>query len=173
MQLLMPWGWTLTLRQVGVPLTGRAGFDIYYRSSILRYLPGSLWYLPNRAYLCQQRGIPLASFTRSVSLELYSLLTIGGILGGAAAALRLRSIWPGLFGAACLLGLILIWLNPGWVQRAFGKSSDIDLQSGRWPGLMRIFLVYAGMWLAYGLAVALLLMGSVCPSYGRWAVLLT
>ena len=57
--LLMSTGWSFALRAVGVPITLLSGFAIYYQVDIFHYLPGGLWHLPGRAYLCQQRGIPI------------------------------------------------------------------------------------------------------------------
>jgi glycosyltransferase 2 family protein len=156
MQLLMSLGWTSALRWFGVAISVSDGFGIYYRSSIFRYLPGSLWYLPSRAYLCQQRGISLTTFARSVSLELLMLLTTGGLLGAAAIAVRLQSNWPWMIGLACLAVLVVLQVWPERLRRLFRDSSVVR---GERVLLLAIGLVYLGMWFAYAVTIALLLAG--------------
>ncbi len=161
MLLLVSWGWTFAMRWVGVPLSGCAGFEIYYRSSIFRYLPGSLWYLPGRAYLCQQRGVSLATFAGGAFLELFFLLAAAGMLGGIAAAVRFKHVWLSGVSLVCLLGIALALLWPGRLRRLVlrGRSTG-NAQRG---GLFAITLVYLCTWFMYGTAMNLLLLALDVP----------
>lgn len=153
MQLLMPWGWIFAMRWVGIPLSGQVGFKIYYRSSIFRYLPGSLWYLPGRAYLCQQRGIPLTLFSASAVLELFFLLTLGGAISAVALASRFRFAWMPIASAAYLFCIIIVLIRPGIVRWfVLRKSSLNDSRSN----IFALMVVCLFIWLTYGISVILL-----------------
>ena len=170
MLLLSSWGWTLVMRWIGVPLSGRAGFEIYYQSSIFRYLPGSLWYLPGRAYLCQQRGILLATFAGGVFLELFFLLAAAGMLAGPSVAARFNLIWPLVVSLVCLLSTVLALLWPEWLRWLVLRESNVgSVQRTR---LFAIVLIYLGAWFMYGTSVNLLLLALDVPttmSIGNYA----
>jgi hypothetical protein len=154
MLVLMPLGWMYALRASAAPIDFQLAFVMYYRVSILHYLPGSLWHLPGRAMLCQQRGIPLAAFTRSAFLEQFFLLSTGGMLAGGGVA-----IWLGqpafLILTLILLGLIsVIILMPA----KFSQNMGLPLLgvADRKP-LMAMVMTYWLVWLSYGVAIFQLL----------------
>lgn len=158
MDLLMPLGWIRAMRWVGVPLPVGAGLRIYYRSSILRYIPGSLWYLPSRAYLCSQRGIPAAAFARSAVLELMMSLLVGGALGGAALARSFAKPWLLVVAGAGVTGLALLLLAPARLLHWFTRG-NVEGPSGRRSDLILMVVIYLGVWIAYGAAIWVLLPG--------------
>jgi len=161
MLLLVSWGWTLVMRWVGIPLSACTGFEIYYRSSIFRYLPGSFWYLPGRAYLCRQRGISLATFAGSALLELFFLLSAAGIIGGIAVTIRFNIVWLSVISLGCLLsvGLALLW--PKQLRRLVLRKHDTS-RSQR-TKLLIIILIYLSAWFMYGTSVSLLLLALNVP----------
>jgi glycosyltransferase 2 family protein len=82
MLLLMPLGWNLTLYILGHPLGFKKSAFIFFRSSILRYLPGSFWQFTGRAALAKESGVPLFIYTKSTFLELSVLLSMCGVFSG-------------------------------------------------------------------------------------------
>jgi uncharacterized membrane protein YbhN (UPF0104 family) len=154
MSLLVSLGWTLAMRWVSVSLSVRDGFAIYYQSSILRYLPGSLWYLPGRAYLCQQRGIPFVLSARGMGLELFVLLANAGALGGAALAAQFNSAWLSVLSVVCLVSMGVACLKPSWLRRLVLRERSPD--DGQRASLAAISVVYLFAWLMYGVSMYLL-----------------
>jgi uncharacterized membrane protein YbhN (UPF0104 family) len=156
MLLLMSAGWTMAVRAVGAPLALREGFSIYYQASIFRYLPGAVWHLPGRAYLCQQRGISLAAFAQSTFLELFFLLGCGAALAGWGMAVYLSrpEVLVLSVAAALTMALVVIWPD----RRLFlaGQRALMPAVLNR-RALALMPPIYAAVWFAYGGAVALLL----------------
>jgi len=170
MLLTVSWGWTLAVRWVGSSLGGRAGFAIYYRSSIFRYLPGSFWYLPGRAYLCRERGISLKAFASSAFVELFFLLAAAGVLGGYAVAVRFELVWLLGVSLVCLLSVVLALLWPGQLRRLVVRGNNLESdRSNAREGALRaslsvIVFVYLCSWLMYGVSLELLLLALDVPA---------
>jgi uncharacterized membrane protein YbhN (UPF0104 family) len=154
--LLMSVGWTFALHAVGVSISIRNGFSIYYQTNIFHYLPGAVWHLPGRAFLCQQRGISLIIFAQSAFFELFFLLGCGTMLAGwgMAAYLSRPEFLALSVAAAGALGLVIAWPERllVLVRRQTVPPSEIHR-----PALLVMLLIYALVWLAYGGAITLLL----------------
>ena len=154
--LLMSTGWTYALQAVGVSISIRTGFSIYNQTNIFHYLPGAVWHLPGRAYLCQQRGISLTIFAESAFFELFFLLGCGAILAGWGMAIYLaRPEFLALsVAAAGALGLVIAWPERllVLVRRQTVPPSEIHRRA-----LLVMLLIYASVWFAYGGAITLLL----------------
>jgi len=138
----------------------RSGFALYYRVSILRYIPGSIWNFPGRAYLCQQRGIPLTTFTKSAFFELYFLLTIAGALAGWGISIYLGN--PGLLllssvtTGVLLLAIILLFPRFSALLRKILGLARAETLSSR--PMAAMIVIYAAVWISYGVAMAFLLL---------------
>jgi uncharacterized membrane protein YbhN (UPF0104 family) len=156
MLVLMAVGWTLAMRGAGASMSWRVGFGIYYRSSIFRYLPGSLWYLPGRGYFCQQWGIPLSVFLSGALVELAYLLSTGGIWAGLISFMRPELAWMAGISILCILVTVVMtaWPNlfnlfshlarrPTWLVR-FDRRI-----------LFQLVFVYIAVWFFYGLSLYL------------------
>jgi uncharacterized membrane protein YbhN (UPF0104 family) len=156
MLLLMALGWTFALRASGALITLQSGFIIYYQASIFRYLPGAIWHLPGRAYLCQKQGIALSTFAQSAFLELFFLLATCGVWAGWGISIYLgNSLALGLTAIAA--GAILLAIvSPYSLMFAAGKIGFSPRVASRWT-LVGMLLIYILVWSSYGGAIALLL----------------
>lgn len=162
MLLLSSWGWTLVMRWIGIPLSGQNGFNIYYRSSLLRYLPGSWWYLPGRAYLCYQHDISSTEFAGSVFLELFFLLATAGILAGISVAVRFKLTWLLVISLVCSLSIVLVLLWPEQLLHLMPRECNKSIKVQRIK-LSAIAFLYLCIWLMYGISVNLLLFALEVP----------
>jgi uncharacterized membrane protein YbhN (UPF0104 family) len=158
MLALMPVGWWLALRRAGAALPPGQAFRIYCRSSIVRYVPGSLWYLPTRSVLSGQAGCATAGVVRSMALEHFVLLAVGGALAGAGLAVRFEAPALLLISLACAAALMSALIWPQWFERMTHREPA----HGERPrlNLVAMIVVYAGVWLSYGLSMAALFAGS-------------
>ena len=158
MLLLMPVGWTLAMRAAGVRMSLRSGFAVYYRASILRYLPGAVWYLPGRAYLCQKEGVSLTAFAHSALLELFFSLASGGVLAGWGLAMYLgRPVLRALsVGAAIAIILMIVWPRRLFPTHDAGPH-PAGIIAERRKLLLGMLLTYSLVWFMFGGAVALML----------------
>src|SRR3972149_8639369 len=56
--LMGAYGWTMVLRMLGVKIAGGKGVSIFLLSLFGRYIPGGVWSVLGRVYLCRLEGIP-------------------------------------------------------------------------------------------------------------------
>jgi uncharacterized membrane protein YbhN (UPF0104 family) len=156
MLLMMALGWTLALQATGVQITLRTGFIIYYRTSILRYLPGSVWNFPGRAYLCQKQGIAISAFAQSTFLELFFLLATCGVWAGWGMANYFGSPFPLILSAVAAGAILTVIKWHRFVLSAIGRIAFMPPIKNRHT-LLSILLVYTLIWVIYGEAIVLLL----------------
>jgi uncharacterized membrane protein YbhN (UPF0104 family) len=154
--LLMSMGWTFALKALGVSIDIRTGFSIYYQTNILRYLPGSLWHLPGRAYLCQKHGISLTSFGQSTFLELFFLLGCGAIFAGWGIAVFLSRPEFLLTSVVAAGALGLFIARPEYLLVKARRLPALPGKIHRYS-LLIMLLIYVMVWFVYGGAVLLLL----------------
>ena len=69
----------LTLKYLAQPLPKDKVWQIYYASTLMKYLPGSVWSLPGRVFLYQRAGIPAQKGTSSLFWELALMVSSGVI----------------------------------------------------------------------------------------------
>jgi len=156
--LLFVFGWKLILKRLGVPLSFVKGLKIIYYSQLGKYLPGKIWAVVGRIYLCQQLGIPASKTFLSMVLEM-ALTIISGIL----IFLVGFSIFPGLqlainpFFLIIVIMILFIIIHPKVFTKIINiflhlvKKSPIriDLNFSQICGIM---LYYCLMWLSLGIA---------------------
>jgi len=156
--LLAALGWSLVLRWLGVSLSLKRSFQIYYLSGLLRYLPGSLWYVAARAYLCQKRGISVTTFSQSLALEVSFI-----VLSGLAVASPLGFVYMDAPFAAILCGIAWLVIALAVVRPSMVASPltrflalfRVKLPTAPASGhqLRKVLAVYLSLWLIYGLAI--------------------
>ena len=67
--LMGAYGWTLVLRMMGVRIAGAKGGSIFLLSLYGRYIPGGVWSVLGRVYLCRLEGIPDSRSGMSILIE--------------------------------------------------------------------------------------------------------
>ena len=67
--LLFGFGWTLILRMIHVKIDWAKGVSIFLLSLFGRYIPGGIWSVLGRVYLCRLEGIPDSRSSMSILLE--------------------------------------------------------------------------------------------------------
>lgn len=145
------YGWTLILRMLGVRIEGTKGVTIFLLSLFGRYIPGGVWSVLGRMYLCRLEGIPDSRSSISIVLEqAYPIASAGVVFAGSLFFWGdigpVVKVLPPLF----LLPLFFIFLHP----KPFLKIANPILSwMGRGPIDMPIsfnnILVLAGYYLFY------------------------
>lgn len=151
--VLMSVGWTLAVQLAGGKMKFRDGFRIYYLSSILRYLPGSVWYVPGRGYLSQKVVTPL-EFSASVVLELFYLLAMASALGGAALTQKLGTEW--LWLSAISVALMLCFVAYPDLLRLPPVRKYLKIIPSRKKHL-QLIMTYFLVWFCFGISIAVFL----------------
>jgi uncharacterized membrane protein YbhN (UPF0104 family) len=167
--------WRRILKAVGAPLPVWRNEAIYYYSSLSRYVPGKLWPVVGRLYLCGREGIGEGKTSASLVLEMV-------LNTGAALTVFLLSLpfWRELklpVSPAVLLVLVpvcLIVLYPkiltGVLNYLLGKLKREPLPAA--PPFTKTILLaagYAALWVLQGAALYLFI-----PAFGlenHWGLL--
>jgi len=85
--------WLAFLHQFGKKLSYREGFIIVYFSRLGRYIPGKLWFLLGRIYLCEKVGISKVEALFSSLLELSFLVFSGGLISFCSLPKKMEIFW--------------------------------------------------------------------------------
>ncbi len=152
--VLMSVGWTLAVQLAGGKMKFRDGFRIYFLSSILRYLPGSIWYVPGRGYLSQKVDITPLEFSASVVLELFYLLAMASALGGTALAQKLGAEW--LWFSAASVALMSCFVAYPDLLRLPPVRKYLKIIPSRKKHL-QLIMTYFLVWLCFGISIAVFL----------------
>jgi len=101
--------WQMILGALGCRLPFRLAFRTWVLSELGRYLPGKVWYVAGRAYLCAGAGVPAGASLTGMGMELALVAATASGLGllrlGAARSLVGGWLWPGVAGLALLVAL--------------------------------------------------------------------
>ena len=154
--LLMAFGWVIAVSFTGEKISLVLGTSIYYQTSLLRYLPGSVWNFPGRGYLVQQRGISIQSFTQSIFVEQFFLISIAAMIASGRLTGIFNISWLPIgvvTGFLILISLLFLSyrLVPVQISNIF-KLKSISIYK-----VILISINYLFVWLLYGLEVLVLL----------------
>jgi len=78
--ILFSHGWTLILRMIGVKIEWRKGLSICLLSIFGRYIPGGIWTVLGKVYLCRLEGIPDSRSSMSILLDQSYTVVSAGII---------------------------------------------------------------------------------------------
>jgi hypothetical protein len=102
------YGWALVLRSLGQPIHGLLAVRVWLVSETMRWLPGSVWSFLSRVAQAKSAGVPAA--TASLSLPLELLLTIGAWASTAAIGIGFSGAareWLDRLPVAAIVGFAL------------------------------------------------------------------
>lgn len=98
------WLWQLILGDLGCRVPYRAALRAWAVPELARYIPGKVWYIASRAYLCSQCGAPasasLAGMTMELALLLLTAVAFSAVRLGAVATAAQGYLWPVVGGVA-------------------------------------------------------------------------
>lgn len=156
---LLPLGSWLILRWAQHPLNLLAVWRTFYLSQIAKYLPGSIWSLPGRAFLYQQSKIPALQSGAFVLMEVFYMCCGALIVGLLSLPLILPLLNSPTVIASVLavgvLGLVLLLVLLKQIKSRWGRLWQI-MSHFSLTRTMILIAVYALNWLLLGAAFALL-----------------
>ncbi|MEB3328905.1 MAG: hypothetical protein VKQ33_06700 [Candidatus Sericytochromatia bacterium] len=153
--------WTWVVRLLGGAIGVRDAFQAIFLANMAKYLPGSLWNLAGRVYLCHRQGHPPAVTTPAVALEAICQVLSSGLLGLAAAPVLAGA--PPLAPHLALVGLggVGLGLHPRVLNAGFAAAEAGLARLGRPRALPRVHVAYGALLV---LVVAYMLNGLVLPA---------
>jgi uncharacterized membrane protein YbhN (UPF0104 family) len=122
--------WKLIVQGLGMPLSFRKSYRIFYLSQLGRYIPGKVWSILGLVYLSEKEGVSKVISGASVILQLL-LQVVSGIM---VFAVTLPFWWnlesmAGLYVLLIFLPLGLILLHPAFVTRGVNLALRLTGQS--------------------------------------------
>lgn len=148
--------WSQVLRKIGARLNYTLSMAIWFVSLLGRYLPGRVWGMVGRIYLCEKEGVPKSESGISVILEqTYVLMT--GILVFLLSLVfwKDRSNLGNITSIYFVFPAVLIFLHPRPLTAVLNpilkwmKRSPIAIRVS-FRNLIKIFLFYLIYWAFFG-----------------------
>jgi uncharacterized membrane protein YbhN (UPF0104 family) len=153
-QMLMPLLWYASLRASGSHLELPTVYKTFYKTNILKFLPGFLWNQPGRALQAQKYGVSLGTFTQSAIYELTFTFIPAAILCGIGLSVTFHSsAWYILSGIAFLGALLFIFFPEKWLP--FQKQITLLPVRQRFPWCVFLLVVSFSVWGFYASSVYL------------------
>jgi uncharacterized membrane protein YbhN (UPF0104 family) len=159
--VVLAFAWQLILRVLGASLGWTTAAAVYFYSNLMRYVPGTFWYIPGRVHLSRSHGVAAEKSSLSIILELFLALVSALLVGAGALGMAFGSISVvPLAGAAVLLVLGLrpvVFLRVvNAVLRRIGREEIALVLPYR--QMVLLLLPYLASWALYGLAFWVLLL---------------
>jgi uncharacterized membrane protein YbhN (UPF0104 family) len=159
------------LTRLGVSLSYRKLFRVFFLSQLARYIPGMLWGVLGWAYLAErEEGVPKTTSTAALMLHL-----LFQVVSGVMVFLLTIPFWENVSDTAALIPVLLLLplglllLQPQLVRRAFnfglrlGGQQPLDIDWGYGYVLMQLTLSMAA-WVGRGLTSYFLIQSiTFCP----------
>ena len=156
------YNWAYLLWRMDHRLGKRDYLHIHMVSALARYIPGGIWNIVGKAYLCTEKGVEKSATTASMILEyVFQILSSGLFLLFFLPVLMRKFLTPILTGIFLVLAAVIIWLLPWAVRvgmRILGKVFREDLSKMQIENryIYRILLQYVGVWLFTGFGLIIL-----------------
>ena len=154
---LMALGWNLILRMLGGRLAHKKALKIFFITDLAKYVPGKIWTMVGKVYLCKKEGVPVATTSASVVI-----LPLIQVISGILMFLVFLPFWTKtsdfmnklyLFFPLIPLGLIL--LHPAIMTKLLNfvlrklKQKTIQLNI-KYRDILLILLLMCGLWILNG-----------------------
>ncbi len=159
--LLTGYNWTWLLWKMETGPGRREYLNAHMVSALARYIPGGIWSIVGKAYLCNKKGVSARTATVSIILEYVFQIVSSGLFFVILIPFLFRgrgNAWP---AAACVLAAAVLFLLPSWIGLGIRILSGIMKKDCGDIRLKRSFvyqalLRYVGAWLATGAGLLVL-----------------
>ncbi len=162
--VLMAFGWNLILRVLGGRLTYKKALKIFFITDLAKYVPGKVWTMVGKVYLCKKAGIPVATTSASVFIQ-----PMMQVVAGILMFLVSLPFWTEsndfvnkLYFFLPLIPIGLIMLHPAIMGRLLNfvlvkfKQEPVELHI-KYRHILLILLSWCGLWVLTGITYYLLI----------------
>lgn len=156
------YNWAYLLWRMDDRAGKREYLHIHMVSALARYIPGGVWNIVGKAYLCTEKGVEKSATTASMILEyVFQILSSGLFLLFFLPVLMreiLTPVWTGIFLIAVGFLIFLFPLAVRVGMKILGKVFREDLSGMRMESryIYRILAQYVGVWLFTGVGLMIL-----------------
>jgi len=157
--ILIALGWNLILRVLGGKLGYKRALKIFFITDLAKYVPGKVWTIVGKVYLCAKEGIPIAKTSASVVIQ-----PLIQVIAGILIFLLSLPFWTKTSGFMSKLYLFLplipiglILLHPAIMTKPLNfvltrlKQKPIELNI-KYRDILLILLLWCGLWIITGIA---------------------
>ena len=159
-------GWNLILRVLGGRLAYRRALKIFFVTDLAKYVPGKVWTMLGKIYLCQKEGIPVPRTSASVVIQ-----PLIQVISGISIFLVSLPFWTKttdfvtkLYFLFPLIPIGLVVLHPVILTKALNfvltklKRDPVAFKV-RYRDILLILFLWGGLWILSGVTYYLLIMG--------------
>ncbi len=155
--ILMALGWNLILRVLGGRLTYKKALKIFFITDLAKYVPGKVWTMVGKVYLCKKEGIPVATTSASVFIQPLMQVVAGILMFLVSLPFWTKSndFVNKLYFLLPLIPIGLIMLHPAIMVRLLNfvltkfKQEPIELHI-KYRHILLILLLWCGLWVLTG-----------------------
>ena len=157
--ILIALGWNLILRMLGGRLGCKRALKIFFITDLAKYVPGKVWTIVGKVYLCAKEGIPIAKTSASVVIQPL-IQVIAGILMFLLSLpfwTKTNDFMNQLYFFLPLIPIGLIVLHPAIMTKLLNfvltrlKQKPIELNI-KYKDILLILLLWCGLWILSGVA---------------------
>jgi hypothetical protein len=154
---LIALGWNLILRVLGGRLTYKKALKIFFITDLAKYIPGKVWTMLGKVYLCKKEGIPVARTSASVVIQ-----PLIQVVSGLLIFLLSLPFWTrtsdfvnNLYFFFPLIPLGLVLLYPAIITKLLNfvliklRQKPIELRI-KYRDILLILLLWCGLWILAG-----------------------
>lgn len=166
---LIALGWNLILRVLGGRLSHKRALKIFFITDLAKYIPGKVWTMVGKVYMCKEEGVPVAVTSTSVVIQ-----PLIQVISGLLIFLLSLPFWTktsdfinNLYFFFLLIPLGLLLLHPAIMTRPLNfvlrklKQKPIELKI-KYSHILSILLLWCGLWVLTGITYYFLII-SVHP----------
>jgi hypothetical protein len=148
--------WKMILRSLGIEMRAKAAIWTFGGTTLAKYIPGNVWIVGSRIYLCSEKGIAKSIAGTAILFEMLVTVVAGlWVFIGILPFLVIRNVPTQFWITGCLLPLTLLVLFPNIFLRLLPSfilhriPAMIDLKiSSRY--LVIATILYVGVFFAQG-----------------------
>lgn len=175
--LAIGWNWARVLHHMDQTLSVREYLHLHMGSVLAKYIPGGIWNIVGKAYLCSQKGVEKSTTMASIILEYVFQIISSGLFFLFLLPLLLRDYFtPAMMALLAALVLAVCLLLPWGVSmgiRILGRVFKEDLSGVRMRAgyVYRILLRYAAVWLFTGAGLTVMTLSFMKIEFWQGAAL--
>ena len=166
---LIALGWNLILRVLGGRLTHKKALKIFFITDLAKYIPGKVWTMVGKVYMCKEEGVPVAVTSTSVVIQ-----PLIQVISGLLIFLLSLPFWTktsdfinNLYFFFLLIPIGLLFLHPAIMTKPLNfvlrklKQKPVELNI-KYSHILLILLLWCGLWILTGITYYFLII-SVHP----------
>ena len=146
--------WQRILVRIGAPISFRAAYLIWFRTSLMRYLPGRIWNILGAVYLCEREGVPRGKALASGFINQVFSVSSAALFGAAYMIGSPQGTGPAWKALFYLLPLTIVFCHPAVLRllvRLLSRRKGMDPESAVTIRLRDALALYAAYIVAWGI----------------------